>query len=119
MERFPKLKFLFSHAGGFIPFIRGRWEHGYEFMDEAHSTPKPPIEYFKQMYFDTVIYFSPALAYLVDTVGADHVVLGSDYPPPMGVANPVAFVRNAAGVSAADKEKILEHSSVDLLKLPI
>ncbi len=119
LESFPQLRFLFSHAGGAAPYIRGRWEHGYEFIGMCRSIPKPPSEYFKLLYFDTLAFFGPTLAYLVDTVGADKVVLGSDYPPIMGDPNPIATVRQAASISAADKERILEHSSVDLLKLAI
>ena len=117
LESFPKLRFLFSHAGGYVPYIRGRWEHGYYFRKECRTIPKPPSEYVKLMYFDTIIHFGPALAFLVDTVGADKVVLGSDYPADMGDMNPVDTVRNAAGISAASKEMILEHSSARLLNL--
>ncbi|MDP3878728.1 MAG: amidohydrolase family protein [Dehalococcoidales bacterium] len=119
LEKFPRLKFLFSHAGGYAPFIRGRWEHGYQYIDECRSIPRPPGEYFKQIYFDTIIHFGPALAYLVDTVGADKVVLGSDYPFAMGDPDPVATVRNAPGIPAADKELILERTSAALLGLDI
>ncbi len=119
LERFPLLRFLFSHAGGYAPFIRGRWEHGYQFIKASHSIPKPPSEYFKLLYFDTVIHFGPALSYLVDTVGADKVVLGSDYPALMAVFDPVSHVRNAAGLSAESKEMILEHTSAAWLKLAV
>ena len=119
LESFPRLKFLFSHAGGGAPFIRGRWEHGYQFFEWCRSIPKPPSEYFKLMYFDTIAHSGSSLAYLVYAVGAYKVVLGSDYPPRMGDPNPIATVRHAAGISAADKEIILERSSVDLLKLVV
>ncbi|MFC1957408.1 amidohydrolase family protein [Chloroflexota bacterium] len=118
LESFPRLKFLFSHAGGYAPFIRGRWEHGYKYsVDECRSMPKPPSEYFKLLYFDTIIHYDSALTYLVDTVDVDKVVLGSDYPFDMGDMDPVAIVRNATGISAANKERILEHTSAALLKL--
>ena len=117
LESFPRLKFLFSHAGGYAPFIRGRWEHGYEFVDVCHSIPKPPSEYFKLLYFDTIIHYDHALTYLVDTVGVDKVILGSDYPFDMGDMDPVAVVHDATGISAADKERILEHNSAALLNL--
>jgi len=117
LERFPRLRFLFSHAGGFSPFMRGRWEHGYQYVPECRSIPKPPSEYFKLIYFDTVIHFSPALAYLVNTVGPDKVVPGSDYPFAMGDLSPITTIRNTPGISAASKEMILEHTGVQLLKL--
>jgi aminocarboxymuconate-semialdehyde decarboxylase len=117
LESFPRLRFVFAHAGGYVPFIRGRWEQGYQFIKECKTIPKPPGEYIKLMYFDTVIHFGPALSYLVDTVGPDHVVLGTDYEAPMGIFDPVAQVRNSAGISAADKEKILEETSLAVLKM--
>ena len=64
------------------------------------------------MYFDTMIHSGPAFAYLVDTIGADNVVLGSDYPAHMGIPDPVSHVRNAAGIAGADKHKRLEHTSL-------
>jgi aminocarboxymuconate-semialdehyde decarboxylase len=117
LEEFPRLKFVLAHAGGFTPFIRGRWDHGYKMIDECQSIPKAPTEYLNRLYFDTVIHFGPSLAFLVDTVGAKRVVLGSDYNAPMGMADPVAQVRNSAGISAKDKEQILEKTAVTLLKL--
>lgn len=117
LERFPRLRFAFAHAGGYTPFIRGRWERSYKFVAKSRCNPKPPSEYLKLMYFDTIIHYGPALAYLVATVGADKVVLGSDYDADIGIHDPVRHVRNAAGISAADKQKILEETSVALLKL--
>ena len=117
LEDFPELKFLFSHAGGFVPFIRGRLDQGYRAVAECQSIPKPPSEYLKLMYFDTVIFFGPALAYLVDTVGPHRVVLGSDYPFDMMDLDPVATVRNAPAISPASKEMILGRNAFHLLKL--
>ena len=119
MEKFPKLKFQFSHTGGFAPYLRGRWEHGYLVWPDCKNIPKPPSEYFKLFYFDTIAHYDPALAFLVDTVGANKVVMGSDYPYVMGDLNPIATVRNAGGISAADKAQILERTAVELLKLKI
>jgi aminocarboxymuconate-semialdehyde decarboxylase len=115
LESFPRLRFVMAHGGGYTPFIRGRWEQGFQYIRQCRTIPKPPGEYIKLMYFDTVIHFGPALAYMVDTVGADKVVLGTDYEAPMGIFDPVAQVRNAAGISAKDKEQILERSSLAAL----
>jgi len=117
LEDFPTLKFLFSHAGGFIPYVRGRLERGYRSVAECHSIVKPPSEYLKLMYFDTIIFFGPALAYLAETVGPDKVVLGSDYPFDMMDPDPVATVRTAPAMSEANREMILERNAVHLLKL--
>jgi len=117
LESFPRLKFLFAHAGGCAPYIRGRWEHGYQSRAECRSIPKPPGEYFKLMYFDTITHSGPSLAFLVDTAGADKVVLGSDYPFAMGDFDPVSTVQSLTGLSPKDREKILWDNAVALLKL--
>lgn len=118
LEAYPKLKLCFAHAGGTVPFIRGRFEHGYNVRTEPKAKiNKPPSEYIKLLYFDTITHWEPALEFLVDTVGADRVVVGSDYPFDMGPAEPVRFVEDAAGISDADKAQILRGNAMELLKL--
>lgn len=118
LDKFPRLKFLCAHAGGNTPFIRGRWDRGYQVVPECHSAiPRPPSDYLKSFYFDTIAHWGPALAYLIETMGAEHVVLGSDYPFAMGDPDPVATVGRLTGVSAAARQKVLEESGPALLKL--
>jgi len=117
LEKFPRLKLLFSHAGGSTPFIRGRWEHGYHFRTEPRSIPNPPSEYLKLMYFDTIAHYQPALTYMIDTHGIDRIVLGSDYPFAMGDLDPVSTVQSLAELSPGDKQKIFWDNAVPLLKL--
>ena len=117
LEKFPRLKFLFSHAGGSTPFIKGRWEHGYYSRTEPRSIPKPPSEYLKLMYFDTIAHYQPALAFMIDTHGIDRIVLGSDYPFAMGDLDPVSTVQSLAELSPKDKQKIFWDNAVPLLKL--
>lgn len=118
LEAFPKLKLVFAHAGGAIPYIRGRLEHGYDVRTEPKAKiRRPPSEYIKLLYFDTITHWGPALEFLVQTVGADHVLLGSDYPADMGPAEPVRFVEGVPGISADDKKKILGGNAIKLLKL--
>lgn len=118
LEAYPKLKLCFAHAGGTVPFIRGRFEHGYHVRKEPKAKLKrPPSESIKLLYFDTITHWESALKFLVDTVGADRIVVGSDYPFDMGPAEPVRFVERAPGISDADKEKILSGNAKKLLKL--
>jgi aminocarboxymuconate-semialdehyde decarboxylase len=118
LEAYPKLKICFAHAGGTVPYIRGRFEHGYHVRTEPKAKIKrPPSEYIKLLYFDTITHWEPALEFLVKTVGADHVVVGSDYPFDMGPAEPVRFVEGVPGISAEDKKKILSENAIKLLKL--
>jgi len=118
LEKFPRLKLIFAHAGGNIPYIRGRIEHGYQVVPECHKAiPKPPSEYLKLMYFDTIAHSTPALSYLIDTVGADRVILGSDYPFPMGDPDPIQSVRRLTGLSPLSEEKILGNTAADLFRV--
>jgi len=117
LQQFPRLKFLFSHAGGCAPFIIGRWEHGYKSIPECKTTPQSPLEYFRLLYFDTISHCGTALEYLIKTVGAEKIVLGSDYPFAMGDASCISSVLDNDELSSRSKEIILEHSGTKLLKL--
>ncbi|HEX9453834.1 MAG TPA: amidohydrolase family protein, partial [Candidatus Binatia bacterium] len=90
LERFPRLKFLLAHAGGFLPYTWGRLDRGYRIQDSAAAKlTKPPSEYVKLLHFDTITHSSMALEYLVANFGAEKVLLGSDYPYDMGDPEPV------------------------------
>jgi aminocarboxymuconate-semialdehyde decarboxylase len=117
LERFPKLKFVFAHAGGCAPYIRGRWDHGYRNVyGTQYAIPKPPGEYLKKTYFDTITHWAPALSYLINTHGVDHLVMGSDYPFDMADPDPVKTVSNQS-LSKKDQEKIMGENAAQLLKL--
>src|SRR5215510_10033423 len=118
LERLPELKLCFAHAGGYSPWIRGRWKHG----QAEHPTAKKALsrsidEYMRLVYFDTVIFEPDALEYLIRTVGSDHVLLGTDYPAPMGTWDQVGIISGLGTLSAQDKEKILGAHAASLLKL--
>lgn len=96
LDRFPKLKFCFVHGGGFLPYQIGRLEHGYKVrMEPRIHGAKPPSNYFKQLYFDTILFDKNALRYLVEYVGCGQVMMGTDYPFDMGEENPVEFVKES------------------------
>lgn len=119
LERYPRLKFLMAHAGGFLPYTFGRLDRGYRIQDSTTAKiSKPPSEYLKLLNFDTVTHSTPALEYLVANFGADHVVLGSDYPYDMGDPEPVASL-HAARIDGADREQIASANACKLLGIGI
>lgn len=118
LDRFPKLKLCFAHGGGAAPYIMGRFDHGFRMRHEPKAKiSRPPSEYMHMLYYDTITHYGPALEYLVQVFGADHVVLASDYPFDMGPQQPVEFVNSVEGLSPEAKRKILGENAVRLLKL--
>jgi aminocarboxymuconate-semialdehyde decarboxylase len=118
LKDFPELKFYFVHGGGFLPYQRGRFEHGYRVREEPKvSINQPPSEYFRLLYFDTVTHYLKALEYLISSVGSNRVVLGSDYPFDMADPEPVERVQSLTTISESDKERILWNNAAELFKL--
>ncbi|MCI0395046.1 MAG: amidohydrolase family protein [Chloroflexi bacterium] len=115
LEAHPSLKICLFHGGGHLPYQIGRLDRAFKVRPEARQRiGAPPSSYLKQFYFDTVIHSAEALAYLVDLVGVDQVMLGSDYPFDMGYDRPVEVVE-ALDLPEADKARILGGNAARLL----
>jgi aminocarboxymuconate-semialdehyde decarboxylase len=85
LERFPDLKFIFCHGGGAAPYHLGRLERALEVREECKGNIKGKVkDYFRKLYFDTVLFSEDALKFLIQIVGSEKVVLGTDYPFEMG-----------------------------------
>ncbi|MFQ6111592.1 MAG: amidohydrolase family protein [Nitrospinota bacterium] len=115
-ERYPELRICLAHAGGHLPYIRGRLDHGWEARPEVKKTPHPPSYYFRHLYFDTITFYRPTLRFLAETVGDGHVLLGTDFPFDMAEDDPVGFIEGA-GLARASKERILGGTAAELLGL--
>lgn len=107
-EEYPDLKVLLAHAGGVMPWIMGRWAHGYHKRPEPQRNLKSdPLQSARKFYVDTIAHSQAALGYLIETFGADHVLLGSDYFFDMGPDDPVAEVEALPGLSKEQQDAIL------------
>jgi aminocarboxymuconate-semialdehyde decarboxylase len=115
LERHPKLNFIMSHGGGFIPYQGGRWVHGWEVRPEPKVNVKhSPAPYLDRFLYDTIVHAKAPLEFLISSVGANRVFLGSDYPYDMGTGECVRQVR-AANISVADRDIILGGHAAKIL----
>jgi aminocarboxymuconate-semialdehyde decarboxylase len=90
LERLPNLRVCLAHGGGSFPYTIGRIEHGFKMRPDLVATDnfRNPREYLKRLYFDSWVADELALKYLLDVCGADRVMLGTDYPFPLGEQTP-------------------------------
>lgn len=118
LDRFPGLKIILSHAGGHLPYICGRLRHGFDVRPECKEIIKTsPLDYVKKLYFDTITHDSDTLRFLISMVGADHVLIGTDYPYDMGDLDPVRTVEELTGLSADQSAKIMGGNAASLFKI--
>ncbi len=115
LDLFPNLTFCLPHAGGTFPYLIGRINHGWGVRDECHHLKTAPVKYLRRFYYDTITHAQPALEYLISLVGADRVVLGSDFCFDMSYDRPVEVVTKHAGLTEDDKALILSGNARHLL----
>jgi aminocarboxymuconate-semialdehyde decarboxylase len=116
LARHPTLNFLMVHGGGFIPYQGGRWVHGWNVRPEPKVHLKEsPQKYLDRFLYDTILHSRAALEFLISSVGAARVFLGSDYPYDMGTMECVRQVR-AAAIAPADRDLILGGHAAAILK---
>jgi aminocarboxymuconate-semialdehyde decarboxylase len=96
LERLPRLRICFAHGGGAFPATLGRIDHGFNVRPDlcAVDNPHSPRKYLSRIYFDSLVHEATKLDYLVKLVGADQIMLGSDYPFPLGEAEPGKLIES-------------------------
>jgi len=106
-ERYPDIKWVLSHLGGAIPYLAERLDRGWRaFPDCRVNIDKPPSEYLRRFYFDTVHFDPNALRLAVDFAGASQILAGSDYPHQIGSIPLMKESLTALNVSASEREMI-------------
>jgi aminocarboxymuconate-semialdehyde decarboxylase len=112
MDRHPGLKICFAHAGGYIPFAIDRIDQGWEvWPEERGQAERRPSEYLGSFYYDTVTFTERNLRFLVDVVGSDRVVFGTDYPAPMRLEDPVRLIEGYETFSEPEREDMLRRTA--------
>lgn len=117
LERFPNLKVVAAHGGGYLPSYFPRSTHGFQVRPEAQTIPHPPAYYLHKLWIDNLVFEVDQVAHLIKVMGPSRVVLGTDYPFDMGQENPVDLVEAVEGLSDADKDLIKGGNAIELLRL--
>lgn len=118
LDRFPKLTFCLPHAGGAFPWLVGRLHRGWEKREELkHLKLEGPVAYLRRFYYDTVGYSDDVLEYLTRVIGADRVLMGSDYCFPIAYEQPVQIVIKHPQLDPETKLRIVETNARRLLNL--
>ena len=117
LEACPSIRICIAHGGGPTCYAMGRLDRGWERMPADKRTPLRPSGYQKRLYYDTVMGSEEELRFLIDRVGADRVVLGSDWPFVPWTPGPGGWVEGLKSLTQEEKEKILWRNLETLLKL--
>ena len=116
LDRHPELKLIAAHGGGYLPTHIGRSDHAWSARSDAGAgCAHLPSSYLKRLYFDSLVHDPQVLRALIGAVGADRVLLGSDFPFDMGTEDPVGALR-AAGLSDPDFHAVRGGNAAALLR---
>jgi aminocarboxymuconate-semialdehyde decarboxylase len=115
-ERFPRIRWVLSHLGGAIPYLAERLDRGYRAFRECRThIERPPSEYLKTWYYDTVNFDAGSLALAIEFAGAEHVLAGSDYPHLIGSITEMLDSIRKLEISDAQKAAILGGNAAALV----
>ena len=118
MARHPKLKIVVAHGGGFVAHYWARMDHAWRARPDCRTVIKrPPSKYLEKFYFDSITFDPLMLKQLIDRFGADHVVLGTDYPYDMGDDDPLGLIAQVKRLPKADRDLIAGGNAARLLKI--
>jgi len=118
-EELPDLELVLLHGGGYLPFYASRADHTWEVRPEARAAipDHPPSYYMKRLFYDTMVFQPLYLRHLIEVVGVDRVMIGTDYPFDMGEDDPLALVEGTEGLTDEDKAAIAGGNAARLFGL--
>lgn len=117
LDAFPKLEVFLPHAGGTFPWLIGRLDVAYDSGADLGPLKRRPSEYLRRFHYDLITHHPQVMRNLIDLVGADRVVAGTDFPQRMAVMRPVEFVESIPGLTHREREMILCDNPARLLGL--
>jgi aminocarboxymuconate-semialdehyde decarboxylase len=133
LDKFPDLKLLLGHGGAYAPYAAARMDKAYGYFaedvagsggyrapynavpDQSSQARLPASGYLRRFYYDSCTYSGPMLRFVIDTVGADRVVFGTDAPAPMLLTNGVRWIRGLDCLTDEEKKMILSENAIKLL----
>jgi aminocarboxymuconate-semialdehyde decarboxylase len=116
LDRHPKLQVNLPHAGGVLPVLIGRIDHGWKVRKENRHLAQAPSTYLRRFTYDTIAHSKPIMEFVISMVGADRVMIGSDYCFDMGYEQPIKFV-DQLNLSPEQRKMILGTTAAKILKL--
>ena len=116
LDRHPQLQVTLPHAGGVLPALIGRLDHGWNVIPAAKHSAQTPSAYLRRFTYDTIAHSKPLMEFIISQVGADRIMMGSDYCFAIGDARPVEAVGNLQ-LSPEQREMILGGTAAKILKI--
>jgi aminocarboxymuconate-semialdehyde decarboxylase len=117
LDAFPTLQICLPHAGGALPLLIGRLDHAHAVRPEARDLPRAPHEYLTRFWYDTITHSAGLMKFVIDLVGLERIVLGSDYCFNMGYAQPVEELEALGFLTEADRRRIAVDNARTLLRI--
>jgi len=117
LDAFPSLEIILPHSGGVFPILVGRLDRAFQVRPECRHLPHPPSHYLRRFTYDTVCHSDAVMKFLVDFVGTDRIVLGSDYCFDMGYERPVQALQAVTALPERERANILGRTAARLLRL--
>lgn len=115
-EEFPNIRWIIGHLGGAVPYLMERMDNGYrDFAECRERIEKLPSVYLKQLYYDTVSFSPYTLKMVRDMMGADHMVMGSDYPHLLGSIDRAVSTIEGLQITEQEKEEIFSGNALSIL----